>query len=65
MDKAETVNDPAKRNQAWGQVDKTVTALAPGIPWLWDKQPVLHSQDVNGVINVANATWDIPSTSIR
>lgn len=65
MDKAEVVNDPAKRVQAWGQVDKTVTSLAPGIPWLWDKQPVLHSKDVNGVINVANATWDFTSTSIK
>ena len=65
MDKAETVNDPTKRNQAWGQVDKTVTELAPGIPWLWDKQPVLHSKDVNGVINVANASWDLTQTSIK
>jgi peptide/nickel transport system substrate-binding protein len=65
MDKAETINDPAKRNQAWGQVDKTVTSLAPGIPWLWDKQPILHSNDVSGVVNVANASWDLPSTSIK
>jgi peptide/nickel transport system substrate-binding protein len=65
MDKAEVINDPAKRNQAWGQVDKTVTALAPGIPWLWDKQPVLHSKDVNAVVNVAQATWDLASTSIK
>jgi peptide/nickel transport system substrate-binding protein len=65
MDKAEVINDPAKRAQAWGAVDKTVTALAPGIPWLWDKQPVLHSKDVNGVVNVAQATWDLASTSIK
>jgi peptide/nickel transport system substrate-binding protein len=65
MDKAEVINDQAKRNQAWGQVDKTITSLAPGIPWLWDKQPVLHSKDVNAVVNVAQATWDLSSTSIK
>jgi peptide/nickel transport system substrate-binding protein len=65
MDKAEIVNQPAKRDAAWGAVDKKVTDLAPGIPWLWDKQPVLHSKDVNAVVNVAQATWDLSSTSIK
>jgi peptide/nickel transport system substrate-binding protein len=65
MDKAEVVNDPAKRNQAWGDVDKAVTDAAPGIPWLWDKQPVLHSKDVNGVINQNLATWDFTFTSVK
>jgi peptide/nickel transport system substrate-binding protein len=65
MDKAEVINQPDKRNAAWGAVDKKITDLAPGIPWLWDKQPVLHSKDVNGVINVANASWDLTSTSIK
>jgi peptide/nickel transport system substrate-binding protein len=65
MDKAEVVNDPAKRNQAWGDVDKAITDAAPGIPWLWDKQPVLHSKDVNGVINTNLATWDFTATSVK
>ena len=65
MDKAEVENDPAKRNQAWGDVDKAITDAAPGIPWLWDKQPVLHSKDVNGVINSNLATWDFTATSIK
>src|SRR3954454_4612560 len=65
MDKAEVINDPAKRNQAWGAIDKQVTELSPSIPWLWDKQPVLQSKNVNGVINVAIATFDFPSTSIK
>jgi peptide/nickel transport system substrate-binding protein len=65
MDKAEVVNDPAKRNQAWGDVDKAITDAAPGIPWLWDKQPVLHSKDVNGVINQNLATWDFTFTSVK
>jgi peptide/nickel transport system substrate-binding protein len=65
MDKAEIVNQPTKRIAAWAAVDKKITDLAPGIPWLWDKQPVLHSKDVNGVINVSNASWDLTSTSIK
>jgi peptide/nickel transport system substrate-binding protein len=65
MDKAEVVNDPAKRNQAWGDVDKAITDAAPGVPWLWDKQPVLHSKDVNGVINNNLATWDFTATSVK
>jgi peptide/nickel transport system substrate-binding protein len=65
MDKAEVVNDPAKRNQAWGDVDKGITDAAPGIPWLWDKQPVLHSKDVNGVVNRAHATWDLSYSSLK
>jgi peptide/nickel transport system substrate-binding protein len=65
MDQAEVVNDPTKRKQAWANVDKKITDLAPGIPWLWDKQPILHSADVNGVINVANASWDLTFTSVK
>jgi len=65
MDKAEVVNEPGQRNQAWADVDKTVTGLAPGIPWLWDKQPMLHSKNVNGVVNVSQATWDLSFTSLK
>jgi peptide/nickel transport system substrate-binding protein len=65
MDKAEVVNDPAQRNQAWGDVDKTVTGLAPGVAWLWDKQPMLESKNVNGVVNVANASWDLTFSSLK
>jgi peptide/nickel transport system substrate-binding protein len=65
MDKAEVVNDPAQRNQAWGNVDKMITAVAPGVAWLWDKQPMLESKNVNGVVNVANASWDLTFSSLK
>jgi peptide/nickel transport system substrate-binding protein len=65
MDNAEVVNDPAERNKAWGEADKAVTEAAPSIPWLWDKQPLLEAKDVNGVINQANAAWDMTFTSIK
>jgi peptide/nickel transport system substrate-binding protein len=65
MTKAEVVNDPAKRNQAWGDVDKAITEVAPSIPWLWDKQPMLQSSNVNGVVNSANASFDLAWTSLK
>jgi len=65
MDEAEVVNDPAERAQAWGEVDRAVTEAAPGVPWLWDKQPMLRAEDVNGVVNVANASWDLTFTSVN
>jgi peptide/nickel transport system substrate-binding protein len=65
MDKAEVVNDPAQRKQAWGDVDKKITDLAPSVPWLWDTQPVLESKNVNGVINQALAVFDLGFTSIK
>ncbi len=65
MDKAEVVNDPTQRAAAWGNVDKMVTGLAPGVAWLWDKQPVLESKNVNGVVNNANAAWDLAFTSLK
>ena len=61
--KGDQVKGRAK--QAWGDVDKKITDLAPGIPWLWDKQPILHSKNVNGVVNVANASWDLTFTSVK
>jgi peptide/nickel transport system substrate-binding protein len=65
MGKAEVINDPAGRNRAWGAIDKTVTGQAPGVPWLWDKQPILRSKDVNGVVNRAFATWDLSYSSVK
>jgi peptide/nickel transport system substrate-binding protein len=65
MDEAEAVTDPKERAAAWGEVDKAVTEAAPGIPWLWDKQPMLRSSDVNAVVSQSNASWDLTFTSVQ
>ena len=65
MAKAEVLTDPADRAKAWGEIDKQITALAPVIPWNWDKQPVLRSKDVNGVVSRFNAQWDLAFTSVK
>jgi peptide/nickel transport system substrate-binding protein len=65
MDEAEGVNDPEERATAWAEADKAITEAAPGIPWLWDKQPMLRSSDVNGVVSQSNAAWDLAFTSVQ
>jgi peptide/nickel transport system substrate-binding protein len=65
MDDAETVADPQQRARAWGEIDKKLTELAPVVPWFWDKDPLIHSKNVNGVVNAFNAEWDLTFSSIR
>jgi peptide/nickel transport system substrate-binding protein len=65
MTKAEVVSEKAQRNKAWGDVDKLVSQQAPGIFWLWDKQPNLKSANVNGVTNQNLATWDFAYSSLK
>jgi peptide/nickel transport system substrate-binding protein len=65
MDKAEILQKPAERASAWAKIDDQISAQAPTVPWLWDKQPLLKSKDVNGVINSANASFDFMFTSVK
>ena len=55
----------AARNKAWGQVDRMATALAPGIPFLWDKIPQVEASNVRGVINQYSTSWDLNFTSLK
>jgi peptide/nickel transport system substrate-binding protein len=54
-----------ERNKAWGQVDRMATALAPGIPFIWDKIPTVESPNVRGVINQYSTSWDLDFTSLK
>jgi len=64
MDEAELA--PAdQRAAAWGEIDKQVTATAAGIPWLWDKTPLIQSANVNGVVAENNSQWDLSWTSLK
>jgi peptide/nickel transport system substrate-binding protein len=53
------------RNKAWGEVDRMATALAPGIPFLWDKIPQVEASNVRGVINQYSTSWDLNFTSLK
>jgi peptide/nickel transport system substrate-binding protein len=65
IDKAKTLTDPAARARAWGEVDRAITALAPAVPLVWDKVPMAHSKDVDGVPNEQLGIWDFAFTSIK
>jgi peptide/nickel transport system substrate-binding protein len=65
MRDAEVITDADARARAWAEIDKMITAQAPVIPWNWDKQPVIRSKDVNGVVNQFNAQWDLSFTSVK
>lgn len=65
MDKAETVVGVEERASAWAEIDKQVTEQAGAITWQWDKPILTRSEDVNGVLNQANAAWDLSFTSLK
>jgi peptide/nickel transport system substrate-binding protein len=54
MRQAELLTDPSERAEAWGEIDRQITELAPAVPWLWDNGIVLASDDVRMAINPAN-----------
>jgi peptide/nickel transport system substrate-binding protein len=55
----------ADRAERWAEVDRAVTALAPGVPIVWNREPTLRSADVKGVLDPELATWDLSFTSLR
>jgi peptide/nickel transport system substrate-binding protein len=65
IDDAALVDDPTERAKAWAEVDDMVTAQAPAIPYIWDDQANIQSANVAGVINKANANWDLAFTSLK
>ena len=64
MDKA-TGLQGAARLDAWGNVDKMITATAAAVPLVWDKTTLIWSKDVNGVANEYYDTIDFAYTSLK
>jgi peptide/nickel transport system substrate-binding protein len=59
------VNSSADQRAAvWGKVDDQISALAPAIPWVWDNETYVRSNDVAGVVNLFNAEWDLAFSSV-
>jgi len=65
MEKAELLSDPKERAEAWGKIDVMVTEAAPLVAWIWDKQALLRSADVNGAVSAFNSMWDLSWTSLK
>jgi len=61
---AVTITDEKQRAEAWAKIDDQVTALAPAVPWVWDNDVLVRSEDVNGVANLFNGEWDLAYTSV-
>ena len=65
MDQAAQVVGVDARGDAWGKIDREVTAQTPAVPWVWDNQPNIRSKNVKGVINKSLAQWDLDFTSLQ
>jgi peptide/nickel transport system substrate-binding protein len=65
MDNAETVVGDSARAQAWAKIDDQVMGQAAAVTWQWDKPVLVESSNVNGVLNKANAAWDLSSVSLK
>jgi peptide/nickel transport system substrate-binding protein len=65
MGKASTTTGAADRAARWADADRGVTALAPGVPVVWNRDPNMRSQDVKGVLDRELAAWDLSFTSLR
>jgi len=64
IDKAEVL-PVEQRPAAWAAIDKMVVDQAVGIPWDWEKTPLIESANVNGVAEEANNFWNLNYTSLK
>jgi peptide/nickel transport system substrate-binding protein len=64
MNEAKLLTDPEERAQAWAEIDKRITELAPAVMWVWDKTPLVRSGNVNAVPSEFNGQWHLAYTSI-
>jgi peptide/nickel transport system substrate-binding protein len=65
MNDAKLITDPAERAQAWGEIDKDLTELAPAVNWVWDKTPLIRSENVNAAASSFLGQWDLSFTSLK
>jgi peptide/nickel transport system substrate-binding protein len=54
-----------ERYQAWGEIDKMITAQAPAVPFIWDDTNLIHSKNVNAVGNAYMNSFDLAFSSIK
>jgi peptide/nickel transport system substrate-binding protein len=65
MNDAKLVTDPQDRADAWAEIDKEITQLAPAINWVWDKTPLIRSENVNAQASAFLGQWDLAFTSLK
>ena len=64
MADAALLTDPDEQAEAWGEIDRDITAQAPAVPWAWDYYPILASSDVVNVTNAFSGNTDLSSSSL-
>jgi peptide/nickel transport system substrate-binding protein len=65
IDKAALLPPGTERSKAFAKIDNDITALAPAVPWLWDKTPLIESKDVQGVADNYSTVWHLSFTSLK
>jgi peptide/nickel transport system substrate-binding protein len=65
IDKAALLPPGEGRSKAFAKIDNDITALAPAVPWLWDKTPLIESKDVQGVADNYSTVWHLSFTSLK
>ena len=66
MDKAEVAPQGAARRGLGRRSTSRSRRRRPAIPWIWDKQPLIQSANVNGVASrVNNSQWELAWTSLK
>jgi peptide/nickel transport system substrate-binding protein len=65
MDRASRLAPGPERDKAWGRIDRLIAAEAPGVPWNWDRTPLVASKDVKAVPNPATKSWDLSFSSLK
>ena len=66
INRAKQITEPSEANSAWGDLDKEVTSQAYFIPWLWDNNVGLQSNNVKGVSSKFNSgAWDYTFSSLE
>jgi peptide/nickel transport system substrate-binding protein len=65
IDDAAILPPGSERNKAFAKIDNDITLMAPAVPWLWDKTPLIESKDVQGVADNYSTVWSLSFTSLK
>jgi len=66
IDKARQITNAGQAAQAWADLDKEVTSQQYFIPWLWDNNVGLESNNMNGVSSAFNSgAYDFAFSSFK
>jgi peptide/nickel transport system substrate-binding protein len=65
LNSAKYITDPTQRAAEYGKIDDEIMAQAPAIPWIWDYEANVASNNVLPVINEFNGLTDLAFTSVK